>query len=168
MAAPDSFGPLRTFILAHTSLPEVILGFGPGNRPSLPYGTLHLTSARRVNRPEQRILYSDAPAGVSSAAREEPGIEWELVWQFDVFGDGAEDVFTALDTARFVPTARQALLPYSISEVSGIRFLPEIIDNAYEDRANVDITLRAVIHHDTAIDLIETNTDPVITPTYGS
>lgn len=167
MAAPDSFGPLRTFILAHTALPEVILGFGPGNRPSLPYGTLHLTSARSTNRPEQRTLYDDEPAGVASEAREEPGTEWELVWQFDVFGDGAQDVFTALNAARYVPTARQGLLPYSIEGMSGIRFLPEIIDNHYEDRANVDITLRAVVHHDTPIDLIETRTDPVVTPKYG-
>lgn len=168
MASPDSFAPLRSFILAYTALPEVILGFGGGHRPSLPYGTLHLTSARRINRPEQRHLYDDAPAGPNSAARHEPGIEWEMVWQFDVFGDGAEDVFSALDTVRFVPSVRQALLPYAIHGISGARFLPEMIDNNYELRANVDITLRATVHHDTEIDLIETYDDPVIIPGYGA
>lgn len=167
MAAHDSFAPLRSFILAHTDLAEVILGFGGGNRPDLPYGTLHLTGARSINRPEQRVMHDDAPAGTTSEAREEQGIEWELDWQFDIFGAGADDAFTRLGAVRYVPTARQDLLPYTIHDISGIRFLPEIIDNQYELRANVTITLRAIIHHDTPIDLIETYTDPAITPAYG-
>lgn len=158
MAAPDTFAPLRTFLMTYTGIPEVILGFGGGARPALPYSTLHLTSARPVNRLEQRHMYDDG-----TDASQEPGIEWEFVYQFDVYGDGAEDVFAKLEAARFVPTALQTMRPYTIHETSGVRHLPEIVDNKYEERSNVDIVLRAVIHHDFAIDPIDEFEDPEVT-----
>lgn len=156
MPAPDSFAPLRAFLRAYTGIPEVILGFGEGPRPALPYGTLHLTRSRVVNRPEQVHVYDDP-----TDASQEPGVEWEYVWQFDVFGDGAEEVFAKLTAARFVPTALQTMRPYTIHSTSLVRHLPEIVDNHYEERSNVDIVLRAVIHHDFYIDPISEvdNTD---------
>lgn len=161
MAVPDSFQPLRTFLRAYTGIPEVILGFGEGKRIPLPYGTLHLTSSRPVNRPEQRHIYVDDNPSID--ASEEPGVEWEFVWQFDVFGDGAEDVFAKLEAARFVPTALQTMRPYTIHETSLVRHLPAIIDNAYEERSNVDIVLRAVIHHQFYVDPISSIEDPDVT-----
>ncbi len=58
----DAFTPLRSWIIAHSDLTEVILGFGGGDRPTKPYGMLNLIGLDKDNEPVDKLY--DVVTGV--------------------------------------------------------------------------------------------------------
>lgn len=118
----------------------------------MPYGVSTLTGVDTVRDRPQEILYNRLP-NQSSAI---PVIETE--WQFSLHVIGA-DATTYLRKLRAhfeLIQANEPLVPgLIIHEFSQIRNLPDYVNEAWEERAQIDLFLRGLAKDGVLVDTIE-------------
>ena len=146
--------------LAGISGVRAIKAHPDATRPAKPY----LMANRIISGPvfQNRIddEFTVANAGTASEAiSQHPVRDW--YWRFSVFAyaDQAPDsllrkVHVAFDVGTHHLLSVH-LHPLHIHEVSAIRHVPEVVENAVENRANMDIELRGIVRDGLVIDVIE-------------
>lgn len=143
------------WIRARTGLAvgRVIKGDQSGDRVQLPYIMARFTGTAAVRTHPQEIEWADqGEAGVLAA----PVIETE--WRFSVhaFGGGGSDLLRSLRSAASLAQANEPLMPgLVIHEMSQIRFVPELINEVWESRAQVDLFIRGLTKDGHLVDTIE-------------
>lgn len=124
-----------------------------GDEPVLPYIMVRLTGVAEVRENSQDTLYEeDIPSGDVLAT---PVIERE--WRFSVHAYASEPtaLLRPLSVADDLDQTLEPLAPVNLYELSAIRLLPEFINQKYESRAQIDITLRGLTKDGMLINTIE-------------
>ena len=146
--------------LAGISGVRAIKAHPDATRPAKPY----IMANRIISGPvfQHRIddEFTVANAGTATETiSQHPVRDW--YWRFSVFAyaDQAPDsLLRKIHTAFDVSTHHLLsvhLHPLHIHEVSAIRHIPEVVENAVENRANMDIELRGIVRDGLVVDVIE-------------
>lgn len=159
MTEAAQFQALRTWLLAITGLPEIIIAHPNAPRPAKPYGMLNLIRAERINWPDD-IEYEDIPnPGEGFPAKQIPVEEWEWTWSFNLYGPEGTAYAARVTSASKSDAALLSLHPLSLHRTSGIRRIPELLnETTWEDRAQVDLFVRGILRHGFDTDVIESAT----------
>jgi len=125
-----------------------------GKRPALPYVMVRFTGTADLRDHPHDVLYAEDAAFERIMAA--PLIETEWRFSIHAFGDAPTDLLRPIRSAASLSQANEPLAPgLLIAEVSQIRNLPEHINNAWEQRAQMDLFLRGVTRDGVLIDTIE-------------
>lgn len=152
MTELEQFAALRTWLLAVTGLPEIIRAHPSGARPAGVYGMLNLIRAERVNWPDD--LEYEAGGGGQSFD-EVPVETWAWTWSFHAYGAGGADPMSRVTSAAKSSGALLSLWPLTLHETSAIRRLPELINEVWEERAQMDLTVHGLVRHGFPVDVAE-------------
>ena len=130
------------------------------DRPAKPYIMVNRIISGPVFQNRIDDEFTVANAGTTTEAiSQHPVRDW--YWRFSVFAyaDQAPDsLLRKVHTAFDVQTHHLLsvhLHPLHIHEVSAIRHIPEVVENAVENRANMDIELRGIVRDGLVIDVVE-------------
>lgn len=157
---------LQRWLKAVTGGMEVIFANQDGPRPPLPYLMVNLLGDRAIRIHEQAVEYFADPAGTSNPPPNPSQgplpdvIARSLIereWHFSIhsFGPYPTQVLRRLDAASRLAQITEPLFPsVTIHELSRIRDVPEYVNEKWEERANVDMFLRAVTRDEFAINVI--------------
>lgn len=155
MTELQQFAALRTWLLAVTGLPEIIRAHPSGARPAGVYGMLNLIRSERVNWPDDFEYEAVADPGDDEPFEEVPVEEWAFTWSFNAYGTGCADALAKVISTTQSSAALLPLRPLTLHETSAIRRLPELINERWEERAQMDLTVHAVIRHRFPVDVAE-------------
>lgn len=153
MTELQQFAALRTWLLAITSLPEIIRAHPSGARPADAYGMLNLIRSERVNWPDD--FEYEARAGDDEPFDEVPVEEWAFTWSLNAYGAGCADALARVVSTTQSAAALAPLRPLTLHETSAIRRLPELIEERWEERVQMDLTVHAVIRHRFPVDVAQ-------------
>lgn len=130
----------------------VIKAYQEGPRPALPYIMVNLTGTAEVREWQQGSEYDEDTAGVTAS------IVIETEWRFSVhaFGPTPTDALRPIVSAAQSAQKMEPLYPTLIlHECSQIRSVPELINEKWEPRAQMDIFVRGLTRDGALIDVIE-------------
>lgn len=128
-------------------------------RPALPYGVVDLANVRDVHEHVRDELFetSDTPNSegkLEVIATPEVEQEWTFLVQF--YGAGCFDALRRVAAAAHLSQMNESLMPrLVIHEVGTINTIPEFIGQRWEDRAQVNLTLRGTSSDGFVVDVIE-------------
>lgn len=144
------------WVKAHTGLPTVIKGEQGGDLPALPYGMVNLTGTAEIRQHPQEIEYEDR--GIDVGVDAFPIIEVEWRFSLHAYGDNSTDALRPIRSAYHLAQANEPLMPgLVIHEVSQIRDVPDYVNEAWEQRAQMDFIVRGLTRDGVLIDTIETH-----------
>lgn len=145
MTEADLFDLLRPWVLAATGLPECIRDHPGAPRPAGAYAMLNLISSRSAHPPLREELVAtgaDPEDGAPFLSR--PVTEWERTVSVNIYGTDAFDRMERLRAWTETAAGLMLLGPATISRVSDVRRLPELVGSVWEGRAQMDIDIRGV------------------------
>ena len=150
------FAALRLWLITITGLATIIRAHPNAPRPAKPYGMLNLINAQRVNWPSD-TEYADIPnPGEGAPARQISVEEWEWTWSFHVYGDEGTGYAARITSASKSDAALLSLHPLSLHRTSGIRRIPELLnETTWEDRIQVDLFVHGIVRHGFETDIVE-------------
>lgn len=124
-----------------------------GDEPTLPYIMVRLTGVAKVRDYAQETLYAED--AVSERILATPVIERE--WRFSVheFSTSPGDLLRLLSVADQIDQTLEPLVPVNLHDLSAVRMLPELINEKFEKRAQMDVTVRGLTKDGLLIDTIE-------------
>lgn len=154
----EQYNTLRTWLMALTGLPEIILANPNAPRPQGSYGMLNLIRMTRINWPDAYEYEVDEEGSTAETIFQTPIEHWRCTWSFNVYAPNAASIASLVKTADGSHAALRTLEPYTIFSTSDIRRLPELIQQTWEDRAQIDIELDAKLKRRFEIDVVETVT----------
>lgn len=156
MNKADQFQALRTWLIPITGIAEIIPANPNAPRPPRPYAMLNRIRSERINWPDD-IEYEDIPnPGDGAPARQIPVEEWEWTWSFHIYADDGEGRAARITSASKSDAALLNLHPLSLHRTSGIRDIPELLnETTWEDRIQVDLFVRGIVRHGFDTDLVE-------------
>jgi len=129
-----------------------IKAYQEGPRPALPYIMVNLTGTAAIREWSQAVEYEEDTAGVTAT----PPVETE--WRFSVhaFGPNPTSILRPIRSAAQLAQKNEALFPaLVIDECSQVRNVPELVNEKWEPRAQMDIHLRGLARDGFLIDVIE-------------
>jgi hypothetical protein len=161
MTELEQFTTLRTWILAITDLPEIIRAHPDAPRPSGVYGVLNLVNANRINWPDdydyaQLDGSTVVDTGDDYPTEQIPVEQWEYQWSFHLYGPGGADQAARLISAARSDAALLRLHPLTLHRTSMVRRVPELIENVWEERAQIDLFVHARVRHGFKSDRVDT------------
>jgi hypothetical protein len=130
----------------------VIKAYQEGPRPALPYVMVNLTGVAEVREWQQGSEYDEDTAGVTAS------VVIETEWRFSVHAFGSEPtgilrpVVPAAQSAQKMEPLYPSLI---VHECSQVRSVPELINEKWEPRAQMDLFLRGLIRDGFLVDVIE-------------
>ncbi len=121
-------------------------------RPTLPYVLVNFTGSNKVRDHASTTLYDMHTGGAIDSgdaypdAEAFPVIEREWRYSIHAYGPVPTDLLRPLESAGRLPQILEPLgFPGIIlHEMSQVRNVPELVNNLFEPRANVDIFLRGL------------------------
>ncbi|MDO9417033.1 phage neck terminator protein [Pararhizobium sp.] len=128
-------------------------------RPSAPYIMVNYTGSSEVREHAQNVEFTDTGLPNSEGKTQisaAPVIEVE--WRFSVhaYGPGPTDRLRPIVSAVKLSQVIEPLLPaLVIHELSQIRNVPDMIENAWEPRAQMDIFVRGLTRDGFVVDTID-------------
>lgn len=156
MNKAQQFQALRAWLIPITGIAQIILANPNAPRPARPYAMLNRIRSERINWPDD-LEYADIPnPGEGAPARQIPVEEWEWTWSFHIYADDGEGRAARITSASKSDAALLTLHPLSLHRTSGIRDLPELLnETTWEERTQVDLFVRGVVRHAFDLDIIE-------------
>lgn len=166
MTEDDLYSPLRGYLLriaadaraldpAFPALTDVIRAYQT-NAPRLQgaYATIAPLSATDSGEAE---CYAYRDVTISSQPRVAQKVTrvFDWVWQVDVFAQQALRIADLFCVRLSNDVANAALHPFCVRRVGAVRRLPELIGQAWEGRAQFELTLGAPLAEEGLIDVIE-------------
>ena len=152
---------LREWVLFHLkSDREVIFDSQNGDRPTGSYVMLNMIDAKRIQM-RMDVEYAVNPAFDGTDANEaeleaSPCAEWEWNFSVNAYSVDAMNALSTLKSAAEIDEIESGLLPLIVFNVSDIRRLPELINERWEERAQMDVALRGYVNtRGTLVDTIE-------------
>ncbi len=156
MTELQQFAALRTWLIAVTGLATIIRANPNAPRPAKPYASLNLIRAERINWPDAYEYAEIEEPGDGFPAKQIPVEEWEFVWSMNLYGDEGTGYAARITSASKSDAALLTLHPLSLHRTSGIRDLPELLnETTWEERIQVDLFVRGVVRHAFDLDIIE-------------
>ncbi|MCF1502194.1 hypothetical protein L0F51_00245 [Afifella sp. H1R] len=147
---------LNAWLASVTGVATVINAHPDAPRPAKPYCMTNLTISGAVYLdPIEDEFTVEGEGEEDETITQAPVRDW--YWRFSVFayGDAPMSTLRKIDTAWKVPTAHGELYPLTIFEASAVRNVPELVENAWEKRANMDIEVRGIVRDGLVVDVIE-------------
>lgn len=156
MNKAQQFQALRAWLIPITGIAQIILANPNAPRPPRPYAMLNRIRSERINWPRD-IEYEDIEnPGEGAPARQIPVEEWEWTWSFHIYADDGEGRAARITSASKSDAALLSLHPLSLHRTSGIRDIPELLnETTWEDRVQVDLFLRGIVRSGFDLDIIE-------------
>lgn len=153
MTEDELHANLVRWIAARTGV-TTIKAYQSGHRPDLPYVMVNLPTIGEVRENEQETEYAeDVPSGRIMA---KPVIETEWMFSIHAYGPSPTGILRPLRAAAKLAQVNEPLLPLVvIHDISIIRNVPEWVNNAWEPRAQMDLSLRGLVRDGHLIDTIE-------------
>ena len=136
----------------------VIKDHQSAKRPSLPYAVLDLANFRDLYQQPRDILYGQLTTLNTEGEPEVeavPDLEVEWVFMLMTYGPGCADRLRRLQSAVHLTQINEPLLPHLVvHEVGSVNTVPELIGERWEDRAQVNITVRGTTSDGFKVDVI--------------
>lgn len=129
-----------------------IKAYQEGPRPALPYVMVNLTGVSEVREWQQGSEYEEDTAGVTAS------VVIETEWRFSVhaFGSNPTGILRPIVSAAQSAHKMAPLYPTLIvHECSQVRNVPELVNEKWEPRAQIDLFLRGLTRDGFLIDVIE-------------
>ena len=152
---------LREWVLFHLqSDREVIFDSQNGDRPTGSYVMLNMIEAKRIQM-RMDVDYDVNPAFDGTDANDaelmaNPCAEWEWNFSVNAYSVDAINTLSTLKSAAEIDEIESGLLPLIVFNVSDIRRLPELINERWEERAQMDVALRGYVNtRGTLVDTVE-------------
>lgn len=137
--------------------------------PAMPYGMTDLSIVRTLRQRVSDISYVETDVENSEGKLEIMATPvMELEWTFLVFcyGDNCEDVLRRVKMAMHLPQVQEPLMPdLVIHEIGNVNSVPEFVNERWEPRAQVNLSVRGVSSDGFVIDTIEEHEPLVISTT---
>ncbi|MBN9074298.1 MAG: hypothetical protein J0H34_22400 [Rhizobiales bacterium] len=136
-----------------------IKAYQEGPRPELPYIMVNLTGTSEIRDWSQAVEYEQAepdPGEDVGEVTARPPIETE--WRFSVhaFGPDPTSILRPVRSAAQLAQKNEALFPaLVIHDCSQVRNVPELVNEKWEPRAQMDMFLRGLTRDGFVIDVIE-------------
>lgn len=129
------------------------------DRPAKPYGMTDLANWRNIHDNVDDIGYADSDTLNSEGNPEvvaTPELEIEWVFLFFIYGAQGENLVRRLQSAVHLIQLQEPLRPeLIIHEVSGANSIPELVDENWEPRTQVNIVVRGKSSDGFVVDVIE-------------
>lgn len=136
---------------------EMIHAYQSGGEPCAPYGVIALSLVGPVREHPTDYEFRVSDEGLETEEiTQAPVFEWFWRFSVNVYGDQGMTSLRRLKMAQWVQTAAAPLRPLVLFEVSDIRNLTEMINEAWTPRAQVDVEFRGFIRDGQVIDTAET------------
>lgn len=133
----------------------VIKSHQQADRPVPTYGMVELANWGPVDRNEDSVSYADV--GTDVFATPEYEVEW--VFLFFLYGNQGADLVRKLQSAVRVKQVIEPLHPTLVIHSTGqANSVPELIDEKWEPRVQLNITLRGKASDAFLVDVIEQTT----------
>jgi hypothetical protein len=119
-----------------------------GERPASPYIAVNFLGSIPVRDHEQAHIYSEEGAPQTGDPYDPYVVRMpiETDWRFSIhaYGDGASEYLRRIAAASKVPQTMELIGEEFAFIPSAIRRLPESIQNEWENRVQMDLTLRGI------------------------
>lgn len=129
------------------------------DRPARPYGMVDLSTWRHLSDHVDDIDYATGTEFNSQGKREvlaTPELELEWVFLFFVYGEQSDNLLRRLQSAVHLPQVQEPLRPLLvIHEVSAANSIPELVNEKWEPRAQLNIIVRGKSSDAFVVDIIE-------------
>ena len=161
MSNDDVHSALVRWLTQLTAM-TVIKAHQSGPAPALPYIMVNMIGVSELHEREMDVEYEegdDPPGDDLPLIMATPVIEAE--WRFSVHSYGVQptDLLRPLVSAAKLAQVTEPLMPGLILHgVSQIRNVPDWINNQWQPRGQVDVSLRGLIRDGHIIDVIEETT----------
>lgn len=150
------FNLLRGWIMAGTSVPEVIFAHPDAPRPQTDYISLNLTRSTRIGYPMD-IVYEVNPlylgpvvAPFNPNEPEHPFLartvqEIEFVWSLHAFSRDPINLVNRLQPWWWQQQGRELLEPLNIFRIADVQRIPEFINQNWNERAVTELFVRSYV-----------------------
>jgi hypothetical protein len=150
---------LVRWVAGITAVPA-IKAHSDARRPAKPYVMVNRMLSGPVHEHRIDDEFTVANAGLATETiSQHPVRDWYWRFSLHAYANQAPDsLLRKVHVAFDVPTHHLLsvhLHPLHIHEVSAIRHVPDVVENAVENRANMDIELRGIVRDGLVIDVIE-------------
>lgn len=129
------------------------------NRPPVPYAMVDLTTWTEVGEHPRSELYLETDNENSEGQLEvlvTPDTEVEWLFSLMVYGPGCEDKLRRLMSAVHLPQVQEPLMPLlHIQELGVANSVPELINEVWEPRAQLNIVVRGRSTEGFVVDTID-------------
>lgn len=131
--------------------------------PPLPYGMTSLSVISELSYHPSRVDYEETDTLNSEGFPEisaTPLVELELTFLVFCYGDTCRDVLRKVKMATHLTQIMEPMWPeLVIHEVGNVNYIPELVNERWEPRAQVNISVRGISSDSFVIDVIE-STEP--------
>jgi hypothetical protein len=141
-----------------------------GPEPAEPYGVINLMNADAVYQnpienefPAEMIDDPDNPGTEIEQVSQAPVRDWRWNFSLNVYGGAGATILRKIKVAEKVPTALRTLRPLLLFSTSQVRPIPELVNEAWQARSQIDIEIRGIVRDGIVIDVAET-ADVIFTP----
>jgi hypothetical protein len=147
---------LNTWLAGIAGQSRVINANSDTKRPPKPYLATNLILSGPVHEHQIEDEYEAVGERDNEVVHQAPVRDW--FWRFSVwsYGDQPTSLLRKVEVATKIATHTDKLLPLTVFETSGMRNVPEVTENAVEQRANFDIEVRGIVRDSLVVDTIET------------
>lgn len=130
-----------------------------GSRPKLPYLVVEkgpvaelFTNSRHINYKELETLNSANQNEVLAS----PIVPTQFTMLVSGYGVGAENQLNRIKQAAYLPQVQEPMYPVlKIHETGVLNYVPEKVENEWEDRYQMNVELRGVVSDGFVIDTID-------------
>ncbi len=130
-----------------------------GDRPAVPYAMVDLSNWGDLHQHVERINYretTDENIEGKTIIMATPIIEIEWTFLLFVYGPQADEYIRQVQAAVHLFQTQEELVPkLVVTEVSRANSIPELIDERWEPRVQVNLTVRGKSDHEFLADIIE-------------
>lgn len=139
----------------HDTLGRIIRANPNAPRPTGDYAALNLLSHIDVGEADCDIYRQVMIAGVNRAVHDKVrGIEW--LFRLEVYATYATDAARLFQVALQSEYTNVLLAPLVVRRVDGVTRAPELIQQRWEGRANLDFAIGGIVIESTLTEFIET------------
>lgn len=156
MFEQTQFDRLRAWIMAATELSDVIIAHPSAPRPQTDYAVLNLRRSDRIGRPAETLWEANAAhTGVTDLVNaplwEFVNQEYEFTWSMHIYAKDPINVANRLIPWFHSGAGREMVAPLNLFKLGDPIRVPELINQNWQDRATLDLRVRAYVCTGTTI-----------------